>query len=118
MIHAWRGCDDRNLPSDFNRHILCRMDAPKPDPRLSPTPDYGTLTPASDYEQKIISAGSFRSVRLVAVLVGVLGASVALATGNVHATWDEIAQLLSIKGKPKPASPALLSQHEIEGLDH
>ncbi|HSS98330.1 MAG TPA: HEAT repeat domain-containing protein [Terriglobales bacterium] len=93
------------------------MDAPNSDPRLKPTPDYGTLTPASEYEQKIIPAGSFRSLRLVAVLLGAFGASVALATGNVHATWDEIAQLLSIKGKPKPASPALLSTHEIEGLD-
>jgi len=93
------------------------MDAPKPDPRMTPTPDYGTLGPSSQFEQKIIPSGSFRSLRVLAVLVGILCALPFVATGTVRATWDEIAQLLSIKGKPKPASPALLSQHEIEGLD-
>jgi hypothetical protein len=93
------------------------MDVPKPDPRLTPTPDYGTLGPASEYQQKLIPAGSFRSLRVLAVLVGILCALPFIATGTVRATWNEIAQLLSIKGKPKPASPALLSEHEIEGLD-
>ena len=54
---------------------------------------------------------------MLAVLVGILCALPFLFTGTVHATWDQIAQLLSIKGKPRPASPALLSEHEIEGLD-
>jgi hypothetical protein len=93
------------------------MDAPKADPQLTPTPDYKELGPSSELEQKITPSGSFRSIRLLAVLVGVLCALAFSATGTVRATWDEIAQLLSIKGKPKPASPALLSQHEIEGLD-
>ena len=93
------------------------MDAPNSDPRLKPTPDYGTLGPAPDLEQKIIPPGTFRSLRVLAVLIGVLCALPFVASGTVRATWDEIAQLLSIKGKPKPASPALLSEHEIEGLD-
>lgn len=93
------------------------MDVPKPDSRPMPTPDYGTLGPSSQYEQKIIPSGSFRFLRVFAVLVGILCALPFVATGTVRATWDEIAQLLSIKGKPKLASPALLSQHEIEGLD-
>jgi hypothetical protein len=97
-------------------HTL-RVDVPKPDPRTTPTPDYGTLGPSSQYEQKMIPSGTFRSLRVLAVLVGILCALPFIATGTVRATWDEIAQLLSIKGKPKPASPALLSQHEIEGLD-
>jgi len=37
--------------------------------------------------------------------------------GTVRAAWDEVAQLLSITGKPKAASPAVLSEHETEGLD-
>ena len=93
------------------------MEVPQPDPRLTPTPDYGALGPSSDLKQKITPRGTFRSIRLLAVLIGVLCALPFIATGTVRATWDEIAQLLSIKGKPKPASPALLSQHEIEGLD-
>ena len=93
------------------------MDAPNSDPRLKPTPDYGTSGPAPDLEQKIIPPGTFRSLRVLAVLIGVLCALPFVASGTVRATWDEIAQLLSIKGKPKPASPALLSEHEIEGLD-
>lgn len=93
------------------------MEAPNPDPRLTPTPDYGTLGPSSQqYEQKIIPAGTFRSVPILAASIGILCA-LFFATGKVSATWNEIAQLLSIKGKPKPASPALLSEHEIEGLD-
>jgi len=56
-------------------------------------------------------------LRLLAILVGMLCALPFIATGTVRATWDEIAELLSIRGKPKPASPALLSEHEIEGLD-
>ena len=94
------------------------MDTPNSDPRLKPTPDYVALGPASDLEQKIIPAGSLRSLRVLAVLVGILFALPFIFTGTVHATWDEIAQLLSIKGKPKPASPALLSEHEIEGLNN
>src|SRR5437762_143374 len=93
------------------------MDTPNSDPRLKPTPDYLTSGPASDLEQKIIPAGSLRSLRVLAVLVGILCALPFVFAGTVHATWDQIAQLLSIKGKPRPASPALLSEHEIEGLD-
>src|SRR5258708_38500359 len=93
------------------------MDILNSDPRLKPTPDYVTSGPASDLEQKIVPAGSLRSLRVLAVLIGILFALPFIFTGTVHATWDEIAQLLSIKGKPKPASPALLSEHEIEGLD-
>ena len=93
------------------------MDTPNSDPRLKPTPDYVTSGPASDLEQKIIPAGSLRSLRVLVVLVGILCALPFVFAGTVHATWDQIAQLLSIKGKPRPASPALLSEHEIEGLD-
>src|SRR5436190_10801250 len=34
-----------------------------------------------------------------------------------RAAWEQIADLLSLNGKPEPASANLLSEHEIEGLD-
>jgi hypothetical protein len=47
-------------------------------------------------------------VLLIALLLG---------TRNARAAWQEIAQFLSIRGKPEPASAAVLSEHEIEVLD-
>lgn len=40
-----------------------------------------------------------------------------MGTGSARAAWEEIAQLLSLQGKPEPASANVLSEHEIEGLD-
>ncbi len=52
---------------------------------------------------------------LLAIAAGVLMA--ALFSGTTRAAWQEITQLLSLHGKPEPASPAILSEHEIERLD-
>jgi hypothetical protein len=40
-----------------------------------------------------------------------------MGAGTARAAWQEIAQLLSLQGKPEPASANVLSEHEIEGLD-
>ena len=40
-----------------------------------------------------------------------------MGTGTARAAWQEIAQLLSLHGKPEPASANVLSEHEIEVLD-
>jgi hypothetical protein len=40
-----------------------------------------------------------------------------MGTGSARAAGGEIAQLLSLQGKPEPASANVLSEHEIEGLD-
>ena len=40
-----------------------------------------------------------------------------VTTGKARAAWEEIAQLLSLQGKPEPASANVLSEHEIENLD-
>ena len=40
-----------------------------------------------------------------------------MSAGTARAAWQEIAQLLSLQGKPEPASANVLSEHEIEGLD-
>jgi hypothetical protein len=39
------------------------------------------------------------------------------STSTAQAAWQEIAQLLSLQGKPEPASASVLSEHEIEVLD-
>ena len=93
--------------------------APPPvDPRLQPTPDYGSLGPGSDLSPKKLShsAGALRTV--AAMTAGILCAVPFLVSGNVHAAWEQLEAYLNLHGKPEPASPAILSQHEIEKLDH
>jgi hypothetical protein len=54
-------------------------------------------------------------IALVAAVI-LLGA-LFRGTGTARAAWQEIAQLLSLHGKPEPASANVLSEHEIEVLD-
>ena len=88
------------------------------DPRQpQPTPDFGNpasgagLQPDRSIDPK---AGSWRV--LFAIGAGILLALV-FATGKANAAWEEIEHILGLQGKPKPASPGILSQHEIESLD-
>ena len=89
--------------------------------RSQPTPDYGSLGPAahnalqSGKPVKPESAG-WRS--LVAVAIGVLLALPFVARRPVRAAWDQFTNFLSLHGKPEAASPAVLSGHEKETLDH
>lgn len=95
--------------------------APKPDPRLQPTPDYGTLGPGTDITPKAIDPKQ-RVVRLraIAIIGGVVGALVFQFVGSEkgRAAWEQIQELISLHGKPEPASPAVLSGHELEKLEH
>lgn len=87
------------------------------DPRPEPVQEYGTIRPGSNIklDQSIDPrAGSWRI--LFAVATGILLA-VFLATGNARATFDQITKLLTLQGKPEPASSGVLSEHEIETLD-
>jgi HEAT repeat protein len=93
------------------------------DPRLKPTPDYGSLGPGSDLQvsSKPTPLGP-QQVRLrviSAALVGVLVALVVVAANGevAKAAWEQISQFLSLHGKPEPASPAIMSQHEIQQLN-
>jgi HEAT repeat protein len=55
---------------------------------------------------------------MMPVLVGALLIGVLLATTRpARAAWEQIAQFLSLHGKPEPASASVLSEHEIETLD-
>jgi hypothetical protein len=88
------------------------------DPRPEPVQEYGTIRPNSrrKLDQSIDPrAGSWRI--LFAVAAGILLA-VFFATGNAKAALEQVTSFLTLRGKPEPASPAKLSEHEIEALDH
>ena len=63
------------------------------------------------------SAGPRRWFAIAAIVAGSLAGTLFMGTGTARATWQEIAQLLSLHGKPEPASANVLSEHEIEILD-
>jgi hypothetical protein len=46
-----------------------------------------------------------------------LVATLLVGSGTARAGWERISQLLSLQGRPEPASANVLSEHEIEGLD-
>ena len=83
------------------------------DPRLEQAalrPDAGPFLPQGPRPR----GGAFRLIALVAL---VILASLFVGTGKARAAWEDIAQLLSLGGKPEPASANVLSEHEIEVLD-
>lgn len=91
-----------------------------PDPRLQPTPDFGSLGPGSDIHSgkplhPQLGPGPLRS--MVAITIGVLCAVPFVAQGTARAAWDQLSEYLVLQGKPQAASPAIMSQHEIERLD-
>jgi hypothetical protein len=59
--------------------------------------------------------GSWRAI--AAIVAGVLLGALFMGTGSAHAAWEQIAQFLSLQGKPEAASANVLSEHEVEGLD-
>jgi len=63
------------------------------------------------------SGGTRRWFAVAAVAAGILLGALFMSAGTARAAWQEIAQLLSLQGKPEPASANVLSEHEIEGLD-
>src|SRR4051794_3133026 len=58
-----------------------------------------------------------RPATTMAIIAGVIVTSLLVATVSTRAAWDQIAQLLSLQGKPEPASANVLSEHETEALD-
>jgi hypothetical protein len=83
-----------------------------PDKRLEQAarrPEIDVLSPES--------ASPRRWLAVAAVAAGVLMGAFFMSAGTARAAWQEIAQLLSLQGKPEPASANVLSEHEIEVLD-
>ena len=84
------------------------------------TPDFGSLGPSSDLQAgKPIQPRSTSLRPIAAVAVGVFGALVffGIKSPAAHAAWQQISQLMTLQGKPEPASPAILSEHELSRLD-
>ena len=85
-----------------------------PDPSLQPTP----IQPGNDPFATERPSNGRRNWRAIgAIVAGMLLGLLFMGTGTARAAWEEIAQLLSLQGKPEPASANVLSEHEIEGLD-
>ena len=81
---------------------------PVTDPRVQPTPDYGTLGPGSDIaDNGPISipspANAKRFAPAFAAAVGVLVAILAANIGSAHTAWSRFANLFSVSGG-SPAS--------------
>jgi HEAT repeat protein len=95
--------------------------APVADPRLQPTPDYGTLGRGSDVgasqpESKTgpvrQSANPRRFAPVFAAAIGVLAAVFAGSIGSAHAAWSRFENLFSVRQE----APA--SAKDIRQLDH
>ena len=96
---------------------LHSMHAWETDSRLKPTPDYGSMGPTSELPSpKSVKPGGNPRV-FVAVAAGALLGLAFVSGGTARAAWTEISQFLSLQGKPEPASPAIMSAHELEKLD-
>jgi len=90
--------------------------APIADPRLQPTPDYGTLGPGSDITASgpASPSGSIRQpvnprrfAPIFAAAIGVLLAVLTANIGSAHAAWSRLANLLSMPaGQPASAKDA------------
>jgi hypothetical protein len=58
-----------------------------------------------------------RPVATALAFTAVLFGSLLVGTGTARAAFDQFSQLLSLRGKPAPASANVLSEHETEGID-
>lgn len=50
-------------------------------------------------------------------IAGLITAALFVATVDARAAWVQLAQLLSLQGKPEPVSANVLSEHHLEALD-
>ena len=82
------------------------------DPRL----EQAALNPAADPLSPQKNGLSRRIFRVIALASLALLGGLFVSTGTARAAWQEVAQLLSLGGKPEPASANVLSEHETEVL--
>jgi hypothetical protein len=61
--------------------------------------------------------GPERSHTTLVVVGGVVLVAMLAGTRPARAAWDQISFLLSLHGKPEPASASVFSEHEAEALD-
>ena len=83
-----------------------------PDPRME------QAAPPPENDPRSAGNANSRRWRVIAAAVGgILAGTLLMGTGTARAAWQEIAQLLSLHGKPEPVSANVLSEHETEVLD-
>src|ERR1700726_3896179 len=97
---------------------------PAADPRLQPTPDYGTLGPSSDIATRTTdalanqtSARSQFARRIgpsVAIAAGVLMALLVGNVGSALAAWNHIASLFSPHVKPGVANSSRIPTRDLD----
>jgi len=85
------------------------MDA-GPDNKLQQAASTPDRDPFSDHPNRVPRRG-------LAIAAGALFGALFMGRGHAQAAWEEIAQLISLRGKPEPASANVLSEHETEALD-
>jgi hypothetical protein len=101
----------------FSRQGQQPDSAPMADPRLRPTPDYGTLGPASDVDPTSTSRPVSRPVNtrrfgpVLAIAMGVLLAILTANAGTARVAWSNFTNLFSA-----PAAPAV-SAKDLRPLD-
>src|SRR5438128_6909097 len=88
------------------------------DPHQQATPEYGSLDPGSDLPPDRSLDPTAGGWRVLFAVVGGILLALLFASGVSRGAFADIARFLTLHGKPEAASPAVLSQHEIERLDH
>jgi len=110
---GYHGSACGNLPVPARPSYTLSVNS-NPDPQLQGSP----IEPGNDpFSTRAPSTRRSSWQAIAAVVAGVLVGLLFIGTGTARAAWQEIAQLLSLQGKPEPASANVLSEHETEGLD-
>lgn len=98
-----------------------KANTPLADPRLQPTPDYGTLGPGSDFTgvanapaQGAQRRPAQRTAQIVAAVAGMLLALIAGAIRKGNPVWDEIGRFLATE-KKVPISAARPTR--VDGME-
>jgi len=86
------------------------------DPRLQPTPDYGTLGPGSDLRSgQPIRPAAGRGLTLIAVLAGALLALPVLKIGSLQELWQRAGNFLVALSQQSPRAKARSSAQTYSG---
>lgn len=98
-----------------------------PDPSVQPPENYGSLGPGADVTLDGKEVGPEPPAKKASLPIGrillidgfitLFVVVIAFRAQPVRAAWEQLAAFLSIQGKPVPASPPVMSQHELEHLD-
>src|SRR5437667_12215695 len=88
------------------------------DPHQQATPEYGSLDPGSDLPPDRSLDPTAGGWRVLFAAVGGVLLALLFASGVARGAFADIVRFLTLHGEREAASPAALSQHELESLDH